>query len=192
MKALADNYLRAGGRVVVIDGPDAGWCDKQHPPVKRGTGTILQPVLVNRFDPGLRCQLFRPTVPGYADERLMRFLQEVFDEGNTLVIFDEIFGILDPNHQPPIIMQIWSQGRKHDIAAWSASQRPSRVPEIIMSQADNWAIFQLLNDKDKAKIADWTNSPIIEETRLPKRKWFFFNADLDHVKLMNPIKVGAA
>lgn len=192
MKYLAGIYLRAGGRIVVIDGPDAGWCDKEHPPVSKNEGSVLQPRLVQRFDPNLRVQLFRPTVPGYADDKLMRFLQAVFDEGNTLVIFDEIFGILDPNHQPEIIMQIWSQGRKHDIAAWSASQRPARVPEIIMSQADNWAIFQLLNKADKQKIAEWTNSPEIVDTRLPKRVWFYFSADLDHVQLMQPVKAGIA
>lgn len=192
IKYLASLYVNAGGRVAIVDGPDHGWCDKEHPPAKKGDGTVLSPRLVKRFDPGLRVQMYQPTVPGYADEGLLRFVSDVFAEGNTLLIFDEIYGILDASHQPVEITQVWTQGRKHNVPAWAASQRPSRVPEVIMSQADNWGIFQLLNDQDKKKIAEWTNSPEIEDTRLPKRKWFYFNADLDHVRLMNPIKAGVA
>lgn len=188
IKYLAGIYVRAGGRVAIVDGPDHGWCDKQHPPATKGEGTVLCPRVVKRFAPNLRVQMYQPSVPGYADEGLMRFVEDIFNEKNTLIIFDEIFGILDPNHQPVIITQVWTQGRKHNVPAWAASQRPSRVPEVIMSQADNWGIFQLLNEQDKKKIAEWTNSPEIVDTRLPRRAWFFFNADLDHVQLMNPVK----
>lgn len=192
MKHLARVFHAKGGRVVIVDGPDYSWLGKDAAgkvikPATRGPGSIDKPRLVKAFNPDLRVQLFRPKVPGYSDDALMSFLKAVFKEEKSLVIFDELFGILDPNHQPEIIMQLWSQGRKHDIACWAASQRPSRIPEIIMSQADNWAIFQLLNADDKKKIADWTNSPQIRTARLPKRYWWYFNADLDTAQLMAPI-----
>lgn len=192
MKHLAKMYVAKGGKVAIVDGPDHSWIGREADgtwgePATSGKGTVDKPRLVRQFDKKLTVQLFRPTVPGHTDERLFHFLEALFKEENRLVIFDELFGILDMNHQPEIVMQVWSQGRKHNIAAWAASQRPARIPEIIMSQADSFAIFNILNTRDRQKLAEWTNSPQILEETLPPHYWWYFGPEMQTAKLMKPI-----
>lgn len=192
MKHFARLYAAKGGRIVIIDGPDQGWLGKDKAgkriePATSGQGTIDKPRLVTKFNPKLAVQLFRPKVPGYSDAALLAYLRDVFKEEYSLVIFDEIYGILDPNHQPEIVMQLWSQGRKHDIAVWAASQRPARVPELIMSQAEHWCVFRLKNSQDRKKVAEWTGSPQIEDAMLPKHFWYYVEDEMDEAVLMQPI-----
>lgn len=192
MKHLARMYAAKGGRVVIVDGPDHSWLGKDKAgkliePARRGDGTIDKPRLVKAFNRKCHVQLFRPRVPGYSDQALMNYLEAAFKEERLLIIFDELFGILDPNHQPEIVMQLWSQGRKHDIAVWAASQRPARIPEIVMSQAENWAIFNIINKNDRKKIAEWIGSPQIVEEVLPPRYWWYFGTGMNSAKLMKPI-----
>lgn len=192
IKHLARLYAKKGGRIVIIDGPDQGWLGKDEhgkriETATSGQGTIDKPRLVTSFNRRLAVQLFRPKVPGYSDAKLLQFLQDVFKEEYSLVIFDEMFGILDTNHQPEIVMQLWSQGRKHDIAVWAASQRPSRIPEIVMSQAEHWVVFRVINTNDRKKIADWTGSEQIVDVMLPPRFWWYQGPDMTQAVLMRPI-----
>jgi hypothetical protein len=204
---------RARWRICIIE-PDGMWCGKTGRGAKDGPGTVDLPRLVNRFNPKLQVQWYVPSPPEYIsdDPQLKQFLRDVMSEGSTVVYFDELTQLVDHGHQDPDFMVLWSQGRKHDIAAWASTQEPTRIPSKVMSQADNWAAFRVQMAEHAKVIAERTASPFLMPetpglarrrayrgepqdntslTKLPLRWWYYFHAGgdyiMDHAQLMAPI-----
>lgn len=186
---------RARWRVVIIE-PDGLWMGKSGRPPRNGPGTVDAPRRVSRFDPKLQVQWYVPAVPAYADENLRQFLADVMQAGDTVVYFDELYALVDHSRFSPEFLTLWTQGRKHNIAAWACAQRPSRIPEYVMSQAENWAIFRVPTPDDAKRVAEYTASPTLNDkehgaNKLPMRYWFYYHANTDyvmeHAQMMAPI-----
>lgn len=177
-------------RVVIIE-PDGLWMGKKGKPPRSGPGTVDAPRRVTKFDKSLQVQWYVPQVPAYADENLKTFLAAIMAVGDTVVYFDELYALVDHSRFSTEFLTLWTQGRKHNIAAWAAAQRPSRIPEYVMSQAENWGVFRLPTPDDIKKVAEYTASPAIRAVNLPLRYWWYYHASGDYVmdaaQLMSPI-----
>lgn len=205
---------RARWRICIIE-PDGMWCGKSGRPAGRNeAGTVDRPRLVDRFNPKLQVQWYVPRPPQFVseDEGLQRFLSDIMDAGDTVVYFDELSQLVDHAHQPPVFSTLWTQGRKHNIAAWASTQRPNRIPDAVMAQANNWGAFRVAKPDHAKLIAEYTASPLLAPepvtrsallrrrgepsdrtalNQLPMRYWYYYHANddyvMDHAQLMSPV-----
>ena len=201
-------------RVVIIE-PDGLWMGKSGRPATKGPGTVDCPRLVERFNPKLQVQWYVPSPPQLIahDEQLRAFLADIMQAGDTTVYFDEIRQLVDHNHQDSEFVTLWTQGRKHNIAAHAATQHPTRIPDALLSQAENWAAFRMSKPAHAKLAAEYMSSPLlapepvsrqqlarrrgeIEQdrtalTQLPLRYFYYFHkgddAVMDSAQLMAPI-----
>lgn len=208
---------RARWRVVIIE-PDGMWLGKSGKPEKSGPGTVDKPRRVTRFNPRLQVQWFVPSPPAFVgeDEQLKQLLRDIFQAGDTVVYFDELSQLVDHAHQDAAFTVLWTQGRKHNIAAWASTQRPNRIPDAVMSQAENWAAFRVSKPQHAKLAAEYMSSPLLAPepvsraqllrrrgeqpsdrtalTTLPLRYWYYYHRGADgvmaHAQLMSPIPKG--
>lgn len=178
--------------IIIIDSPDHYWYKQADPP-RSGPGTVDAPRLITdgrlHDMQKIKVQIYQPGIPGYKDAALLSLLRQVYDRRNCLIYFDEIVGIVDPSHFPEEFMTLWAQGRKINIAAWAAMQRPMHVPEMVMSQAEDWYVFRTPGITDRQKIAGYLNTPAIAKRMIPPRQFWYFGADSDEAHLMREISV---
>lgn len=184
-KGLLREMSRRGWPVVIVD-PSAFWMGK-NPKWDKGEGSIERPKLVTRFDPRARVQLYVPSIPGWADPGLDALMAGCMKRGKLVLYFDETNGLVSASQFSPWFARVVTQGRKHELAVWAATQRPTRVPEILLSQAENWAIFRVITPQDRKKIAEYTGSKITAQQRLEPFYWFYWNQQNDDATLMAPI-----
>ena len=107
--------------------------------------------------------------------------------GNLVVYFDETNGLVSASQFSAEFARLVTQGRKHKVAVWAATQRPTRVPEILLSQAENWAIFRVITPQDRKKIAEYTGTKVTLQTRLENFFWWHWTQASDDAVLMAPI-----
>lgn len=177
-------------RIVIVES-DGLWMGKSGRPPRSGAGTVDAPRLVKRFDKNLAVQWYVPSTPAYADPELRKLFEAIFACGDTVVYIDELYGLVNHNSFSDEFTNLWTKGRKHNIAGWGGAQRPSRIPEFVMSQAENWAVFRLPTPDDTKRVAEYTSSPAIRQTSLPLRFWWYYHAAgdlvMDEAQLMAPI-----
>ena len=184
-RALLREMSRRGWPVVIVD-PSAFWMGK-NPKWDKGEGSIERPKLVTRFDPKARVQLYVPSIPGWQDPGLDALMDACLKRGKLVLYFDETNGIVSANQYSPWFARVVTQGCKHELAVWAATQRPTRVPEILLSQAENWAIFRVITPNDRKKISEYTGSKVTAQQRLEPFYWFYWNQANDDATLMAPI-----
>lgn len=183
-------WRRANWRVVIVD-PKHYWMEDHPDWERRGPGTVDKPRLVERFDRRLAVQCYQPSIPAWRDPKLDQLCDDILAEGRVVVYFDEIAGVADANRIAPSFGRLWTQGRAKKVAAWSGSQRPLRIPEDLKSQAEGWAAFLLRKRKDRLEVADYTDSPAIATTKLPKRWFWLYHVGMDGpAQLMRPLEIG--
>jgi len=159
------------------------------PFIAKGPGTVDSPRVVKRFDKNLHVQIYLPTMPGWTDQGLQKLYADVMKHGNVVIYIDELYKVIDSSHiqSSPRFLLLWTEGRKYGVEAWGGAQKPTYIPDIVMSQAENWAVFRVINDDDLKKISKMTDTPDIRDHRIPKYFWWFWNQEMDHAKLMKPI-----
>lgn len=184
-KALLREMARRGWPIVIVD-PSAFWMG-ENPKWARDAGTIDRPKLVTRFDPKAAVQLYVPSIPGWQDAGLDALMAACLKHGKLVLYFDETNGIVSANQFSPEFARVVTQGRKHQVAVWAATQRPTRVPEILLSQAENWSIFRVITPADRKKIAEYTGTPVTGQKRLENYYWWHWTQAMDDAVLMAPI-----
>ena len=185
-RALLREMARRGWPIVIVD-PSAFWMGKNPKWERNGPGTIEKPRLVTHFNPKLAVQLYVPSIPGWQDPGLDALMADCLTRGKLVLYFDETNGLVSANQFSPWFARVVTQGRKHELAVWAATQRPTRVPEILLSQAENWAIFRVIAPQDRKRIAEYTGSKATAQQRLEPFYWFYWNQKDDDATLMAPI-----
>lgn len=114
---------------------------------------------------------------GYND-----FFQWCFLRGNTIVWIDELMGVCDSPFKMPLYYKaILTRGREFNVAAWSATQRPTGIPVLAMSESSHIFSFLLRMPQDRAKIAEATGC--LEFINPPGKKdeylFWYYNAQMD-------------
>lgn len=187
-KALLREMQAKHWRIVIID-PKRYWLEKNPQWEKKGPGTVDKPCLVDAFDPDKAVQVYQPDIPGWKDEGLNDLCEDVLAHGNTIVYFDEIDQLASPQQILPGMSRLWTAGRALDVGAWASNQRPARIPDILKSQAENWAVFRTKTPKDRELIADFTNSPQIVKFAWGDHdyRWWYYHDRFETARLMKPI-----
>ena len=101
------------------------------------------------------------------------FFDWVYWRKNTLLYVDEAQGggVTTATYIPLGYQDCIQRGREKGIMVFSATQRPSRLPQNILSEADNFYIFRLQLPADCKKVEETTGIGKEKILALPKQKF---------------------
>lgn len=183
---LLREYFRKGWNVVIIDIENK--IDTFTPYRKQEHATLSKPV---KYDPkrGIaRATYYVPSLPGYRDETLEQLYQDCLQTSYTVVFHDEIVGIATANQYPLGLLQLYSQGRKKNVAGIVLTQRPVDVPRMIVTQASLVACFRLTDQDDRKIMSKKLGLPALNyDSWKEKYSFFFVNDEMEHGIYHRPV-----
>lgn len=104
--------------------------------------------------------IYRPVLEEQTLEHYNEFYKWCYLRGNTIVNTDELFSICkNPLTYPEYLKGIMTRGRELNVSHWGATQRPSGIPIVTISEASHFFIFDLNNPDDRIKIATISGCP---------------------------------
>lgn len=101
-----------------------------------------------------------PIGPG-AEEEWDRAYREVLNAGNATIYIDEVYGVIESGRPSPYLTALWTRGRELGIGAYAASQRPSWVPLVLMSEAEHYFAFRLSLMDDRRRMSEFMGSEVM-------------------------------
>lgn len=127
-----------------------------------------------RFPPRLRYHPY-PELLREKDE-LEALFWYAYHAGNlTLVVDEGYMATLGGTWMPTGLHAAIAQGRGRGVAVWVATQRPHKIPQIVLSEAEHWFVFRLNHPIDRNAVWQWTGIPPHAIAKLPKRVWYYVN-----------------
>lgn len=107
--------------------------------------------------------IYRPSI---ADQEagLPDFWNVVWHIGNVGVLLDELVTITPPTQAPLGMRRAYQMGRSRGIGVWGITQRPARVPMIVLSEANHYFSGRLALKADRERMAEvmQTPAPVVE------------------------------
>ncbi len=82
-------------------------------------------------------------------------MQEVYEAADVFVYIDEAYGVVTGPNPGEYLQAIWTRGREFRVGAIAASQRPKRIPLIMLSEADHLFVFRLGLKADRDFMAEF-------------------------------------
>jgi len=129
--------------------------------------------------------IYRPAWEELNMDYYNEFFRWAYRRRNTIVLVDEAMSIC-PNPQviPEYLKAIMTRGRELGVAAWNASQRPSGLPQVLISEATHIFCFDLNLAADRDKIAKITGYDDFyikpsHRTGADRYSFYYFRADVD-------------
>jgi hypothetical protein len=103
--------------------------------------------------------IYRPEWDELNEEFYNAFFKWVYMRKNTIVWVDEAMSICpSPFKIPEYYKAILTRGRQRQTAVWSLTQRPSGIPQIIMSESTHFFVFDLNLPQDREKLVEVTGA----------------------------------
>lgn len=121
-----------------------------------------------------------------SDGDIERFFEWIFKRGNTTLYVDEAYLVTQGDNLPRYYHACLAQGRELGIATWSATQRPMRVPQVILSEAEHVYTFRLQLPQDRGKVEAVTGLDRHLIGALSKYEFYYSPADESKV---GPLKL---
>jgi len=98
--------------------------------------------------------VFRPPW-NFSPEELDKVFVWVLRRGHTLLYIDELYAVASEYTRPNSPLGgIVTRGRELGIGLWSATQRPSRIPLWILSEAEHSFVFSLRLKNDRLRVEE--------------------------------------
>jgi hypothetical protein len=125
--------------------------------------------------------IYRPVWEEQDQAHINAFYEWIFKRGNCIVWTDEVMShCICPNPMviPPFLRAIMIQGRELGIGAWNFTQRPSGIPQLILSEAEHYMVFDLNMPQDRKKLTEITG--MVELMRKPgwHNFWYYMNGSM--------------
>ena len=85
----------------------------------------------------------------------MPFLRAIFELGNITLYIDEMYAVNRPGTFPSAeLMALYTRGRELGIGVFAATQRPTLVPLVMLSECEWLFTFRLLLEQDRKRMAE--------------------------------------
>lgn len=118
--------------------------------------------------------VYRPTYDELQDTDTMdAFFRWVYMRKNTTVYVDEVYGITNGDTFPYYYGACLTRGRELNVETWSSTQRPHRIPQIVMSEAEHTYCFRLRMPQDRLRVEAFAGIPEDAIRTLPKRQFIY-------------------
>jgi energy-coupling factor transporter ATP-binding protein EcfA2 len=136
--------------------------------------TNLKP-LVNANKPK---SIYAPSIKEIRDHDFWEaFFQYAYKLGNCQVYVDEVYSITDGDDIPDWYHACLTRGREKKVSVFSSSQRPVKIPQVILSEAEHTYTFRLQLKQDRQKVEQTTGLDAEKIIALPKHKFFHTTID---------------
>ncbi len=99
-------------------------------------------------------------------------LREVYQAAYLTLYIDEGYGVVSGSQPGEWLQAVWTRGREFEITAIAATQRPRRIPLILLSEAEHFFVFRLLLEADREYMADIIGPDVAE--RMPDEHGFYY------------------
>lgn len=120
--------------------------------------------------------IYRPSLAECA-QGIPWFWVWIWFRENTLVYVDEVAAITKPVTIPPDFARCIQQGRSRNIGVWCGTQRPARVPIVILSEAEHDFVFRLRNPEDLKRMAEYTDPAVMRDRAKGHEFWYYGDRD---------------
>lgn len=97
----------------------------------------------------------------------------VFARGNTLAYIDEAAMVTSGATLPRGYAACIQLGRERGVGTWHATQRPSRVPIVLLSESEHVFAFRLRHPDDAERIAKYTDPSTLERQATGNGFWYW-------------------
>lgn len=180
---LARELLRGRKHVVVYD-----WKGNIHWPGYRRYTTLKECVRAGNAGKITKI-IYAPNKAELRDPEMHEaFFRWVYERGNCTLYIDEVSSVTTNNDIPDGYKDCLVRGREQGVETVSSSQRPTGIPQWILSEAERFYVFRLQMAQDREKIAE-TISLVNDEKmtpmarrregdarlkKLPKRYFYFY------------------
>lgn len=135
------------------------WGDFVHPDDVRIITSIDELPLVE--EPKI---IYRPHFSELTLDHYSQFYFWCYYEQNIVCITDELMGICpNPHVVPEGLKAVLTRGRSKRVPHWGATQRPSGIPQICLSEAKHFFVYDLNLVDDRLKLVKITGCPELEE-----------------------------
>lgn len=126
--------------------------------------------------------LYRPNYfEATDDDSKNRLWEWLFRRGNTTIYVDETALATNGNVYPFYYGACLMQGRELGVELWSATQRPTRIPTVVLSESENVYAFQLRMPQDRERVEALTGVGRGSIEALEKRQFIYSRSDSDAI-----------
>lgn len=172
---MARFLTRALGRFVVFDPKGtiglAAEAWNVEPWSERGLAQLRKPKGLTRLvvpGPGPDDDPFGYWIP---------YLRAIFELGNVTLYIDEMYAVNRPGTFPSAeLMALYTRGRELGIGVWAATQRPTLVPLVMLSECEWLFTFRLLLEQDRKRMAEICGPMVLDSVRDPYGYWLYNTA----------------
>lgn len=128
---------------------------------------------------------FRPFL--IDDEMFNRLCRYVWNQGNTLLILDEIAFHVDSFKIMPYHSLLQRLGRKRGIGVWNCTQRPRSAHNTLLSETDHVVSFKLMLETDRKKLAFSFDPLFLKSNTLSDYHYIYYSTREDHARICPPV-----
>lgn len=121
------------------------------------------------------------------DNDALTLCEEAYKAGNVVIYIDEVTALIPTRTVPQIIVDIWTRGRSRNVGGWASTQRPSGIPLIFISEAENFFIFRLSLEDDRKRFSGVVGKEV-EAPIVDKYGFWYYNTLMDKPVLYKGIK----
>jgi len=105
-----------------------------------------------------------------------RFFDWIYFRRYTRLYIDEANALRGGVNPSYYLQACICRGRERGIGVVTGTQRPHRVPMILMSEAEHFFIFRLNMLQDRQRVWEMTGISVDEQTDLEQYEFFYYNA----------------
>lgn len=122
--------------------------------------------------------LYRPTYEESQDDETVNKVWEwLYRRGGTTAYIDELDAISSGDVYPYYYGACLVRGRELGIEVWSATQRPTKIPQRTLSESENVYAFKLRLPQDRERVESLTGIDRNRIGELRKREFLFSRQD---------------
>lgn len=133
-----------------------------------------------------------PPLTGDEGEFWISVFDFAFGVGNVTIYVDELAAIAENGRVDDLIKAAWTRGREYGLGCWAATQRPTAVPLVAISEAEHYFSFRLTLDDDRRRMASFMTEAVLSPIQ-DRHGFFYMNAQDDapeYVQQFNPQQTG--
>jgi hypothetical protein len=122
--------------------------------------------------------LYRPSYAESMDEGARNVLWEwIYRRGNTTAYADELTAFTKGDDYPFHFGACLVRGRELGVEVWSATQRPTRIPMVVISESEHNYVFKLRlpQDRERTEALSGVSRDVI--AGLQKRQFYYSRQD---------------
>lgn len=122
--------------------------------------------------------LYRPDYAESMDEDAQsRVWEWIYRRGGTTAYMDELTAVTRGDIYPFHYGSCMVRGREYGIEVWSGTQRPTKIPQVTLSESEHCFVFALRLPQDRERVEAFTGVNRREIADLRKHEFLYSHQD---------------